>query len=447
LDDLIAFGAQLKQARENQDMSLEELERITRIRLKYLEAMERGAFGEIDSPLQLRGFLRNYARAVQLDGDAVVAYFEQALANSANQRGRRRKKNVTTPMLPAASPGISPAGYSVPTGVPRTTQPMPTYGNTSSQAGRAGWRSILRWVVVLLVAGGLTMGLIGGAIYGLNELTKSDENENAPSPLVSFATVPANETRPTLQPTPTNLLPPQSTPVFTGANQLFIELEAEQRLWVQVVTDGTEVFRGILVPGIAVLQYSANDSIAVRTSNAGGLKIRINNQDYRLGQGRVQAEQIFTLGGLIIPTTVPTDTPAATILSETGGSGQPTSQVSPLAPNFKGSSGEGGSGTASTENNNLPASPTATLFFTPVFSLTSDNQPTALPAPGETSPAPSLTPLPSPILATLTPVSSPTPLISATPTSSFTPSYTPTVPMTATPILPPRETRTPTPDK
>ena len=60
-DDLHTLGAMLRQARESQALSLEEVEAQTRIRVKYLQALETGDFSVLPSITHARGFLRQMA--------------------------------------------------------------------------------------------------------------------------------------------------------------------------------------------------------------------------------------------------------------------------------------------------------------------------------------------------------------------------------------------------
>ena len=63
----------LREAREARGMSLADVSEITKIRSKYLEAIERGEFAAIPGEVYLKGFIRNYADCVGLDGGQVVA--------------------------------------------------------------------------------------------------------------------------------------------------------------------------------------------------------------------------------------------------------------------------------------------------------------------------------------------------------------------------------------
>ena len=73
--DLQALGELLRQAREARAMSLQEVEQHTRIRVKFLHALESGDLSVLPSPIHAKGFLRNYAQFLHLDGNALAAQF------------------------------------------------------------------------------------------------------------------------------------------------------------------------------------------------------------------------------------------------------------------------------------------------------------------------------------------------------------------------------------
>jgi cytoskeletal protein RodZ len=65
-------GEQLREARERKGLDLYRVERDTKIRTKYLEALESGDFGDLPGEVYARGFLRNYATYLGLDADEVI---------------------------------------------------------------------------------------------------------------------------------------------------------------------------------------------------------------------------------------------------------------------------------------------------------------------------------------------------------------------------------------
>lgn len=61
------IGARLRAAREAKGLSLEEVQQALKIRLRYLEAIEAGELGEIPGLVYARGFIRTYARFLEID--------------------------------------------------------------------------------------------------------------------------------------------------------------------------------------------------------------------------------------------------------------------------------------------------------------------------------------------------------------------------------------------
>ena len=65
-------GRRLRLARERQGRSLEDLERAVTIHAHHLEALERGDFDRLPSPLWARGFLQTYAEHLGLEAGELV---------------------------------------------------------------------------------------------------------------------------------------------------------------------------------------------------------------------------------------------------------------------------------------------------------------------------------------------------------------------------------------
>lgn len=66
-----AVGEKLRDARELRGVDLHRVERDTKIRSKYLAALEDGDFADLPGDVYARGFLRNYASYLGLDADEI----------------------------------------------------------------------------------------------------------------------------------------------------------------------------------------------------------------------------------------------------------------------------------------------------------------------------------------------------------------------------------------
>jgi cytoskeletal protein RodZ len=66
------LGSSLRDARERKRLSFADLEQSTKVRAKYLRALEEDDFGTLPGPTYVKGFLRVYAEVLGLDGQLYV---------------------------------------------------------------------------------------------------------------------------------------------------------------------------------------------------------------------------------------------------------------------------------------------------------------------------------------------------------------------------------------
>lgn len=100
---LPSVGRDLRLAREQLGLSIEEVGAYLRIRANYLAAIEAEEFDRLPAPAYITGFLRSYAGLVGLDPERVVAAYKTELA----PRGGNTKLNFPTPLdEPRRPPGL-----------------------------------------------------------------------------------------------------------------------------------------------------------------------------------------------------------------------------------------------------------------------------------------------------------------------------------------------------
>lgn len=98
------LGEMLQLARERKGVDLFRAERDTKIRLKYLAALEDSNFADLPAPVYTKGFLRNYAIYLALDPEEVLQRWRDEL-----QLGRKAERpTVVPPPRPIAAPRRAP---------------------------------------------------------------------------------------------------------------------------------------------------------------------------------------------------------------------------------------------------------------------------------------------------------------------------------------------------
>ncbi|MGB5697606.1 MAG: helix-turn-helix domain-containing protein [Polyangiales bacterium] len=91
-----SIGDYLKTERQTRRLSIEEVSRTTRIPRNTLASLEENRFEDLPSGVFVRGFIKAYASAVDIDADEVLARFDEQrpravppppLASVRNRRG------------------------------------------------------------------------------------------------------------------------------------------------------------------------------------------------------------------------------------------------------------------------------------------------------------------------------------------------------------------------
>jgi cytoskeletal protein RodZ len=75
-------GEQLRQAREDQKLSVAQVSEISKIRSDHIRALEEANYAIFSAPVYIRGFVRTYANLLKLDTPKVLEQLGEELAES-----------------------------------------------------------------------------------------------------------------------------------------------------------------------------------------------------------------------------------------------------------------------------------------------------------------------------------------------------------------------------
>ena len=98
---MFEIGSSLREARLRQQLDFPELELATKIRGKYLRALEDEQFDVLPAQTYVKGFLRNYADQLGLDGQLYVDEY-----NSRYVVGEEEQPSVVRPRQSTVRPGF-----------------------------------------------------------------------------------------------------------------------------------------------------------------------------------------------------------------------------------------------------------------------------------------------------------------------------------------------------
>lgn len=312
------LGSWLRQAREAKRLSLEDVERETRIRVQFLAALEEEDFSKLPGDVYARGFLRNYASFLGLDPNEALRRYKELIAQPNNgESGPAVRLSLDEPVeVPLAEPARSSARIvSIILLVIALAIVGIWYFST------IGHDSLPPFLSGILAPTGAQPSPTMQAVLGTSTQEAPATPPAGASPIPSPTATPS----PTASPTPTQT--PTPTPrVYRGVE---VQVEIVAASWMQVTVDGVRVFVGTLEPG-ETRTWEGQESVALRVGNAGGVRVTVNGEPLGLlgAIGEVKDVEWVRQGG---PASVPVPTSAGPV-AEQEGTPTPTPTASPTPP-------------------------------------------------------------------------------------------------------------------
>lgn len=303
------LGRLLREAREKKEVSLAEVETATKIRQKYLVALEEGDYEKLPPGVYVRGFLRRLADYLDLDAEELIALYGQGVPHEAVPspipflsqpltRSRRVTPDLLIGIVLFLAVGVLgawvfreyvlPLAQVTPTPTPTPAAETPTSSPTEIT---------------------VEVRTVEASVEPLTPEPTAEATATSPPPTSTATPIPAPTGTP--QPTPTS--PPTRTPTPRGTPSpegITLQVEVTERAWLEVVVDGQATFEGILDQG-ATRTWRGREEIAMRSGNAGGVKVTVNGQSQGAlgGRGEVVDREWRLVGERVVVITPERPTP------------------------------------------------------------------------------------------------------------------------------------------
>ena len=220
--DVISFGTWLRRQRELREISLREIGDVTKISIRYLEALEQDRFDVLPAPVFAHGFLREYARYVGLDADEVVNSYLTA-------------QTEAEPDEAPDAPVVRKRDSKRPTGA-----------------------LLALAAVALLLA-------VAALAYFAESCQSQDRSE--PPPMAAPLTQPAPK-----QPL---VVEPETEPVAP----LLVTIDFSEDCWIEATIDGEGQVNELHVPGES-LRIGAQERVSLTIGNPEAVRIEVNGQPF-----------------------------------------------------------------------------------------------------------------------------------------------------------------------
>ena len=253
------IGSRFATERKKRKLEFSDVEHAIGIRALYIQAMEEGRYEVLPGEVYVKGFIRNYATFLGLDGVQLVQEYSAG----------------KTPPEQSAAPQPAPA---------RTSSAAPAI---------SGKKFVIMLAVVLILI------VAGGGLYVWQKGKPSSVARSA-QPV---------QTQQTVLPIPAKTAPaapaasaPASVPsVMTSARAVVITARFTDRCWTSAIADGKTIYEGIPKTG-ETLTWEADRQIVVNLGNAAAVDISLNGKP----QGKMGER-----GDVVVKTFTPSTVPAA----------------------------------------------------------------------------------------------------------------------------------------
>ncbi|MFB8794537.1 MAG: DUF4115 domain-containing protein [Microcoleus sp.] len=235
-EKLAEIGVKLRQRREQQSISLEQVALVTRIRCHLLQAIEEGQLDQLPEPVYTQGLIKRYAEAMGIDGAQFADFF---------------------PIEPAPRSLTKVSWQDLP-----QLRPMHLY---------------LFYTFLIIFSVNSLSQLMGSSLTTKNVTSAPDPalQEQERARLVAKS---LNATKNQKVDTYTALEAAKADESLdkSGNKPVMVNVTFKAESWVQIQVDGKTEFEGLLPSG-TVRTWQAQKELVFVAGNAGGVMIAVNN--------------------------------------------------------------------------------------------------------------------------------------------------------------------------
>ena len=235
-------GDILRRERERQNLSIKDIEKATSIRALYIEAIEKSENDKLPGEVYAKGFIKNYANFLKLDGESLVRQYRDEVS----------PVPVVSAPEQASDGGETKGDQSAAASEKVVKAQRSMIGSKSDDSNKNS---------LMAAAAALVLAVVGGLVYYFSgaggELANAPTN---PTQAVEQAAAPESQ-------------PPAANVASAAASIDGVNLEAKfsDRCWTKVTVDGIVAYEGTAEQGQS-LSWKANDRIDVTAGNAGAIE-------------------------------------------------------------------------------------------------------------------------------------------------------------------------------
>ncbi len=278
-----SFGEKLKREREMRAITLEEIAEATKIGTRSLRALEEEHFDQLPGGIFNKGFVRAYAKFLGIDEEQAVADYMTAngeVGNSTSTQLAALADQVEQQRLAKEAAQSSSGNTGMMLAVIVAIVVLCGIGFGGYKAWRFKQHQDMNAAAagrVKQVPSPVTLGQPTASAPTSTEANAVPANSTA-TPASAGGSTPSGAAQTTPVTTPTA---PKEAPTTTAVSQEFpinVTLKAVKSSWIQVNSDGKNVYQQILGPNDQQVTLHGKEKMLLVLGNAAGVELTFNGK-------------------------------------------------------------------------------------------------------------------------------------------------------------------------
>jgi transcriptional regulator with XRE-family HTH domain len=283
------LGERIKRTRRKKQISLAKMESLTKIRSRYIEALERGEYDNLPGDIYIKGFLRKIARVLHMDEARLIGLYLTEIRGKPRHlsldvmKGISEARFVITPKMIFIFLGIAAflllGGY-------LWYQISGFAAAPTLKIAKPVKEDLIVKTDHLIIAGTTDPGTnltINGQVVPIDLNGQFFEDIKLKNGLNQITLIAANKIGKEISKTIKALakIPDKNSKIAGTKNKLPLFLIIEigpSSSWVSIDVDGKRLYQGIMVADTSQ-EFVAQKEIILTSGNAGSTKVNLNGHD------------------------------------------------------------------------------------------------------------------------------------------------------------------------
>jgi len=259
---LTKFAEELKQARLNSNVSLQQMANKTKIDIKFLEAIDEGNFAFLPD-LYIRAFIKEYASLVGLNPDSAIKKFDAAKKGEFPVEEQEKpflQSVIERDQLEQKKPALS-------------TRPLKAYSDiTEKETQNSSDQKRNQIIFVLVTVGIIAISVLVYFVFFNNNnkiIVTERPYEESIEENTRYIEQPAADTSLTED--------SDSVMIISNGDSLLLKISSTNQCWVKVISDDKSEIEFMLPPSSSKT-LKASDNFKLILGNSGGIQLSLNNK-------------------------------------------------------------------------------------------------------------------------------------------------------------------------